>query len=199
MQEKIAKLHKSSKKTHLSEIFIKNGYIADPKKAYHLEFVFKDGEQASQLAQTLNELGIKASVVKRKNSHITYVKDGEHIADFLSITYAHSALMDFQNVRILKDISANINRAVNLETANISKTISAALAQKEDIKFILDHSKYVLDPPLQELATIRLNNMEATMQELGEMCNPPVSKSCVNHRLRKIKKIAQQLRKKTSC
>ena len=180
---------------YLAETFIKNGYITEPSKAYHLEFVFKDAVQAKKIAEILNQLGINAKVVKRKNHHITYVKDGEHIADFLNIISAHNALMDFYNVRILKDISGNVNRKVNLETANINKTINAALAREEDIKFILSNPNNTLTLPLKELAIARLNNMEASLRELGEMFSPPLSKSCVNHRLRKIKKVAEQLKK----
>ncbi|MCL1995442.1 MAG: DNA-binding protein WhiA [Defluviitaleaceae bacterium] len=180
---------------YLAEAFVKNGYITDPTKAYHLEFVFKDVAEAQKISETLKALGIKAKVIQRKNYYITYVKDGEHIADFLGIVVAHNALMDFYNIRILKDISGKVNRKVNLETANINKTISAALVQEEDIKFILAQSKNVLSPQLKELALNRINNMDATLKELGEMFTPPLSKSCVNHRLRKIKQVAEQIRK----
>ena len=181
-------------KDELATTFIKNGSITDPNNGYHLEFVFASEEESLYIYNKLLSHNLNAKTIKRRKSYVTYIKESEHIADFLNIIGAHSILMDFYNVRILKDISGNINRRVNLEAANLEKTVNAALEQEEDIKFLLNYKTNVLSPELKTLAQTRLENMDATLKELGEKFTPPLTKSCINHRLRKIKKIAETLR-----
>ena len=125
------------------------------------------------------------------------MKEGAAIADFLNVIGAHSALMNFENVRILKEMRNSINRQVNCETANIKKTVSAAARQTEDIQYIHDRIGFGnLSENLSQIARLRLENPEVTLKELGEMLEPPIGKSGVNHRLRKLSEIAEELRKK---
>ncbi|MCL1935913.1 MAG: DNA-binding protein WhiA [Defluviitaleaceae bacterium] len=181
-------------KRHIANSFLERGYIANPDKEYHLEFVFKNLNYAENLLSNLNYFNLGAKIIQRKNNSVVYIKDSESIADFLNIIFAHDSLMDFYNIKILKDISGNINRKVNLEAANINKIIEAAVSQKEDIKYILEKSPKSLSKELFKIANTRIENMDASLKEIGEKFNPPLSKSCVNHRFRKIKKIADKLR-----
>lgn len=180
---------------YLANIFLKSGYIVNPNKSYHLEFVFNNEEEAIKTLGYLNLHGLKSKMIKRRKSYVTYLKECDNITDFLNIIGVHDALMEFHNIRILKDISGNINRKVNLETANLNKTVSAALTYEEDIKFLLNYKTSELSPELEKLAKFRLQYVDATLKELGEKFDPFLSKSCVNHRLRKIKKISENLRK----
>ena len=134
-------------------------------------------------------------MVERKKNYIVYVKEGARIVDLLNVMGAHVALMDFENVRILKDVRNSVNRQVNCETANIKKTVSAAARQIEDIQYIRDTSGFgTLPKGLAEIAIIRLEHAEVSLKELGGMLDPPIGKSGVNHRLRKLSEIAQEMR-----
>ena len=131
----------------------------------------------------------------RKKYYVVYLKEGSMIVDILNVMEAYVGLMDMENVRILKDMRNDINRRVNCETANIKKTVSAARRQIEDIEYIeMTKGLKFLNDSLRELAELRLEEPDANLSELGEMLNPPVSKSGVNHRLRKISNIADSLR-----
>lgn len=138
---------------------------------------------------------MEARVTQRKNHYITYMKEGSQIADMLSVMEAHVALMNFENVRILKEMRNSVNRQVNCETANLNKTVSAAVKQIEDIRYIERTIGFEQLPEnLAEIAELRLEQPGTTLKELGEMLNPPVGKSGVNHRLRKLSMIAEELR-----
>ena len=175
--------------------FLVSGSISDPEKSYHYEIVCSARGKAEQLQKIINSFEIDAKVILRKKSYVVYVKEGAQISDLLNIMEAHVALMKFENVRILKDMRNTVNRKVNCETANINKTVSAAVKQVEDIHYIrntigLEH----LSEPLREMALTRLSYPEATLKELGDLLMPPVGKSGVNHRLRKLGEIADKLR-----
>jgi len=173
--------------------FLTNGSISNPEKNYHLEFINDTEGKASFLADILNSYGFNAKIIQRKNHYITYIKEGEIIVDLLNLMGAHGALMDFENVRIMKGISGKTNARVNLETANLNKTVEAGLKQEDDILYIWEtKGKDFLPLLLQKTALLRLEYTDASLKELGEMLS--VSKSCVNHRLRKISEIAQKLR-----
>lgn len=175
--------------------FLCVGTISDPSKGYHLEFTCRDEAQAGQLVGVLTGFGIDAHSLNRKGIPGVYIKEGESIVDLLGIMGAHISLMNLENARILREISNDINRKVNCETANIAKTVGAAERQREDIEYIRDN--YGLDKlpeKLRQMAEIRLNNPEATLAELGELLVPPVGKSGVNHRLRSLSEMADSLR-----
>ena len=185
------------KKAFIRGAFLGGGSISDPEKNYHLEFVASNEEFATSLMDLINSLGFNAKMVCRKNSYVVYLKESEQISDLLSIIGAHNALLSLQNTKIVKAMRNNVNRIVNCETANLSKTVNASVRQIENIKLIQDTIGISSLPEnLQEIARIRLECEDMTLKELGEMLEPPIGKSGVNHRLRKIEEIANDLRSK---
>lgn len=183
------------KKAFVRGIFLATGSVNDPNKAYHFEIVVQNKEMAEAVRQVVNSFSLDAKIVKRKKYYVVYLKEGSMIVDILNVMEAHVSLMDMENVRILKDMRNDINRRVNCETANIKKTVNAARRQIEDIEYIerVKGLSYLKDS-LRMVAEIRVAEPDANLVELGEMLDPPVSKSGVNHRLRKISSIANTLR-----
>ena len=183
------------RRAFLRGAFLAGGSISDPKKSYHFEIVCKTLEQAEQLRDIINSFAMEAKIVERKKHQVVYLKEGAQIVDMLNIMEAHVALMNLENVRILKEMRNSVNRKVNCETANISKTVNAAVKQLEDIVFIRDKAGLDgLPDNLREIALLRLENPDAPLKELGTFLDPPVGKSGVNHRLRGISEIAETLR-----
>lgn len=185
------------KKAFIRGAFLGGGSINDPEKNYHLEFVTSNEEFAESLMNLINSLGLNSKIVCRKNSYVVYLKESEQISDLLSLIGGFQALLSLQNTKILKQMRNNVNRIVNCETANLSKTVNAAVRQVENIKLIqqkMGISK--LPQNLQQIALLRVENEDLTLKELGELLNPPISKSGVNHRLKKIEDIANELRDK---
>ncbi len=183
------------KRAFIRGAFLSAGSISDPEKFYHFEIVCATMEKAVQLQEMINYFKIDAKIVERKRHYVVYIKEGSGIVDILNVMEAHVALMQLENVRILKEMRNSVNRKVNCETANLKKTISASVKQMEDITYIRDTvglSK--LSEGLEMIARARLDNPDASLKELGEMLSPPVGKSGVNHRLRKISEIADGLR-----
>lgn len=175
--------------------FLAAGSVSDPEKSYHFEIVCETEEKARQIQEMILSFDISAKITRRKKNYIVYVKESSQIVDLLNIMEAHVALMDFENVRILKEMRNSVNRQVNCETANIGKTISAAVKQIEDIRYIQKTMGFdKLPENLAEMAQLRLEQPEATLKELGQMLNPPMGKSGVNHRLRKLSVLAEELR-----
>lgn len=175
--------------------FLAGGSISDPNKSYHFEIVCRTLGQAEQLRDMINSFEMEAKIVERKKYQVVYLKEGAQIVDMLNIMEAHVALMNLENVRILKEMRNSVNRKVNCETANISKTVNAAVKQLEDIEYIRDKAGLdSLPDNLRAVALLRLENPDAPLKELGTLLNPPVGKSGVNHRLRKISEIAEGLR-----
>jgi DNA-binding protein WhiA len=184
------------KRAYIKGAFLGGGSISNPEKTYHLEFVTHDEDYANELSNLINSYKLNSKVIQRKNSFVIYLKEGEQIVDLLNIIGAHNALLELENIRIMKEMRNNVNRIVNCETANLSKTVNAAVRQVESIKLI--ESEIGLDrlpKNLKEVARIRLEFPDESLKELGAMLNPPVGKSGVNHRLRRIEKIADELRK----
>lgn len=183
------------KRAFLRGAFLSIGSISDPEKFYHLELATTKEDKAEQIKELMKQLDLDAKIVTRKKYFVVYIKEGNQIVDCLNLMEAHVSLMNFENIRILKDMRNSINRKVNCETANIQKTVSAATKQLDDIKFIRDTIGFSnLPDGLEEIALARLKDPEATLKELGEALDPPVGKSGVNHRLRKLKIIAEQIR-----
>ncbi|MCR5702026.1 MAG: DNA-binding protein WhiA [Lachnospiraceae bacterium] len=183
------------KKAFLRGLFLNNGSVNDPNKAYHFEIVLRNKDMAGVVKEIITGFSLEAKIVKRKKYYVVYLKEGSMIVDMLNIMEAYVSLMDMENIRILKDMRNNINRQVNCETANIKKTVGAARRQIEDIQYIEKTKglKYLNDS-LREIAELRLEQPDADLALLGTMLEPPISKSGVNHRLRKIGKIAEELR-----
>ena len=183
------------KRAFIRGAFLAGGSISDPEKGYHFEIVTSDSRKALQLQELIRSFQIDAKIVQRKKSYVVYVKEGAQIVDMLAIMEANVALMNLENIRILKEMRNSVNRKVNCETANINKTVSAAVKQIEDIKLIEEKmGLHNLSEGLSEIAELRLQYPEATLKELGMMLNPQVGKSGVNHRLRKLCEIADDLR-----
>jgi DNA-binding protein WhiA len=183
------------KRAFIRGVFLAAGSMSDPEKTYHFEVVLPDIRRARQLQEVINSFLIDAKIVARKRNHLVYVKEGSQIVDILNIMEAHISLMDFENVRILKEMRNSINRQVNCEAANITKTVEAASKQIDDIIFIRDTIGFDnLAEGLEEIAKLRVSYPEASLKELGTMLNPPIGKSGVNHRLKKLCCIADGLR-----
>ena len=141
------------------------------------------------------DFGVDAKIVERKKHYVVYLKEGAQIVDMLNVMGAHVALMNLENVRILKEMRNSVNRKVNCETANISKTVNAAVRQVEDIQLIVEkQGMSSLPENLQEIARVRMENPDMPLKELGALLTPPIGKSGVNHRLRRIGEIADRLR-----
>ena len=178
--------------------FLASGSISDPEKFYHFEIACVAEPKAEQLRELIATFDIEAKIVRRKKYYVVYIKEGSQIVDILNVMEAPVALMELENIRIVKEMRNSVNRQVNCETANINKTVSAAVKQMDDIRYIqavigLDG----LPDNLREMALVRLERPDATLKELGEALNPPVGKSGVNHRLRKLGILADDLRERS--
>lgn len=183
------------KRAYIRGAFLAGGSISDPNKSYHFEIVCRTVSQAAQLRDVINSFGMDAKIVARKKYQVVYLKEGAQIVDILNVMEAHVALMNLENVRILKEMRNSVNRKVNCETANISKTVNAAVKQLADIEYIRATAGLSSLPDnLKEMALLRLEYPDAPLAELGTYLDPPVGKSGVNHRLRKISEIADGLR-----
>lgn len=183
------------RRAFLRGVFLASGSISDPNKFYHFEIVCPDEEKAEQIRQVIGCFDIDARIVGRKNHYVVYVKEGAQIVELLGIMGANISVLNLENVRILKEMRGSVNRKVNCETANINKTVNAAVKQTEDIRFIQERMGFsALPEGLAEIAKLRLEYPEATLAELGAMLTPAVGKSGVNHRLRKLKVIADELK-----
>ncbi|MCK0473007.1 DNA-binding protein WhiA [Halalkalibacter sp. APA_J-10(15)] len=185
------------KRAYLRGAFLAGGSINHPEtSSYHLEIYSMYEEHNHSLCDLMNEYELNAKMLERKKGFITYIKDSEKIAELLNIIGAHQALLYFEDVRIMKDMRNSVNRLVNCETANLNKTVGAALRQVENIRFVdREIGLAELPPKLREIAELRIRHQDVTLKELGEMVESgKVSKSGVNHRLRKIDEIANKLR-----
>ena len=191
-------VHKSCcKRAFLRGAFLASGSMSHPEKSYHIEMVCASKAKAEQIQKLINSFGLDAKVILRKNSYVVYLKEGSQIVDLLNIMEAPIALMEMENVRILKEMRNSVNRKVNCETANINKTVSAAAKQAEDIRLIQKEiGLNKLPEGLQEIAELRLTYPDASLKELGEMLTEPLGKSGVNHRLRKLSELAEDIRNK---
>lgn len=177
----------------IRESFIKKGFINDPNKEYHLEILFKSKKKADELKDIITNFGIDIKSTKKGTDHMLYLKEGEEISSFLALMGAAKAVIKFEEIRVIKDTRNNINRLVNCETANLNKTINAAVKQIEDIKKLKKNKKFEsLPESLKELAKLRLENPDSSYEELGKMLSKPIGKSGVSHRLEKISKIANE-------
>lgn len=183
------------KRAYIRGAFLAAGSMSDPSKAYHFEIVCGSEEKADYLRDLINSFGMSAKVVQRKKAYVVYLKEGAQIVDILNVMEAHVSLMELENVRIVKEMRNAVNRKVNCETANINKTVSAAVKQREDIVYIRDTIGFEeLPEGLQDVALTRLAYPEVPLKELGELLAHPMGKSGVNHRLRKLSEIAGKLR-----
>lgn len=188
--------HEECARAFIRGAFLGGGSISDPEKNYHMEFVTNNEDFANSLKDLINSLDFNCKIVSRKNNYVVYLKESEQISDLLSIIGGHHALLSLQSTKIVKEMRNNVNRIVNCETANLTKTVNASVRQVENIKLIEETIGIdSLPENLQEIARLRVECEELTLKELGEMLNPPIGKSGVNHRLRKIEEVANKLKK----
>ena len=184
------------RKAWLRGAFLGGGSVNRPEGEYHLELVTQNEDFAMALVQVLKVSGLTAGLTTRKQDFVVYLKEGDAIISFLGIVGAHEALMAFENVRILKDMRNQVNRLVNCETANLAKTVNAAVRQTESIRLIAGKAGlHSLPGPLRAAAELRLSFPEATLQELVELYDGKISRSGMNHRLRALERIGEELRK----
>ncbi|KAB2952178.1 DNA-binding protein WhiA [Heliorestis acidaminivorans] len=182
------------RRAYLRGAFLGGGSVNSPEGTYHLEIITNDESHAEKIQDLLQRFNLSAKVSQRKGWYIVYLKESDQIVEMLSIIGAHTALLNFENVRIVKGMRNQVNRLVNCETANLNKTVNAALRQVEAIEYLGRHLGLDnLQKPLKEIAELRLQYPDVSLKELGEMLSPPVGKSGVNHRLRKLESMAEDL------
>lgn len=183
------------KRAFIRGAFLSAGSISDPNKFYHFEIVCDTESKALQLRDMINSFELESKMVPRKKNYVVYIKEGTQIVEILNVMEAHVALMNLENVRILKEMRNSVNRRVNCETANSNKTVVAAVKQIKDIEYIRDTiGLESLSEGLLEVARVRLENPDIPLKDLGMLLEVPVGKSGVNHRLKKISEIAEGLR-----
>ncbi|HHT35750.1 MAG TPA: DNA-binding protein WhiA [Firmicutes bacterium] len=174
--------------------FLSHGSVTNPERTYHLEIFTEKSEVAERVLLTINSLGLSARMTGRKGDLVVYLKDGDQIVTLLNLMGAHKALLHVENVRIVKDMRNQVNRLVNCETANVDKTIKAAVAQIEAVEKIQKHMDLSeLPPKMAEIARLRVENPYASLKELGEMAEPPISKSGVSYRIQQLINMSKSL------
>lgn len=182
-------------KAFIRGIFLGSGYISNPEKKYHLEFTLASEQNVDYSKSILEKYDIKAKQIVKDNGYSLYIKDGEEISKILAFIGANSTVLKFEEIRVIRDTKNNVNRLINCETANLSKTIKAGEKQIEDIKLIKSKRKFSeLQENLKEVANIRLEHPDASLTELAQYMNNTISKSGISHRLAAISKIADELR-----
>ncbi len=184
------------KKAAIRGAFMGGGLINNPNKKYHLEITFNSEKNQKIIQSIISDFNITTKSLIRKNGYSLYIKEGEIISDFLAVIGANTAVIRYEEIRVIKDKRNNINRIVNCETANFNKTIEASVLQVQAINLIKSKNKFEeLPENLKEIAELRLESPDANLIELGEMLSVPISKSGINHRLNKILEIAKELEK----
>ncbi len=176
--------------------FLGSGSLNNPNNKYHLEILFELKVNAEYISRVLKEFYINSKILIRKKSFSIYIKEAEEISKFLALIGANKSVLNFEEIRVERDTRNNINRLVNCETANLNKTINASVTQINAIKYLKQRKKFEeLPDTLKEIAEIRLKNPDASLVELGKILQNPIGKSGVNHRLKKICEIAEELQK----
>jgi len=179
--------------SYLRGAFLGGGFVADPHGDFHFELTAENEQIAQALVDLMARFDVEARVAQRRGTFAVYLKGAEPIVTFLALVGAHRALLRTEDVRIIKSMRNDVNRLVNAETANLQKTAEAALQQVEAIQTLVDtRGLQSLPPALQELARLRLENPDVSLRELGELADPPLTKSAVYHRVRRIEELAAQ-------
>ena len=182
------------RRAFLRGAFLASGYIRDPNVDYHAELLASGELRAEEMKRLLEGFGIPARITHRKGSPVVYMKEAEAISDFLSVIGASKSRLEWENVRILRSIQGDVNRRVNCETANLKKTADAGMNQYEAIlKIERETGVRNLPDQLREIAELRLEHPDISLVELGKLTHPPLGKSGVNHRMRKLMEIAGSL------
>ena len=175
--------------------FMGGGSINNPESEYHLEILFSDKNNINEVSEILEKFNINIKVLIRKDKYAIYMKDGEMISRFLALIGAKKSVLDFEEIRVIKEMKNSVNRLVNCETANLNKVVNVSVLQINDIKYIMKKNKFEqLPKSLQEIALLRLKNEHSTLTEIGKMLEKPIGKSGVNYRFKKISEFAEKLR-----
>lgn len=184
---------KEERRAYLSGAFLGGGSVNRPQGDYHLEFVTESKAFADTLVRMLRSFRLQGKIAERKDDYIVYLKDGESIASLLGVMGATASLLDFENVRVTKEVRNRVNRVVNCETANLQKTVNAAVSQLRDIEIISAHQPlHLLPAKLREAAELRLAHPDAPLRELVDLCDGKLTKSGLYHRFRKLAELAAQ-------
>ncbi|MCQ2464912.1 MAG: DNA-binding protein WhiA [Oscillospiraceae bacterium] len=181
----------------IAGVFLGCGSVNNPENGYHLEFAINSEQLCSELSALLSSFDLNAKSMVRKNNHILYIKESENIEEILTFMGAQNSTLEIMNIKILRDVRNRVNRVRNCDIANLNKTSAASVSQLQDIRLI--ESTVGLDSlpaTLREIALVRLDNPEFSLNDLGEVLDPPIGRSGVNHRLKRIRQIADQLREK---
>jgi len=191
---RLKKVSRSSEKNFLRNMFLEMGTISDPNKDYRLDIVMHNEDLADRVLKIMTQFDLNAKLARRRGAFVVYLKESEDIASFLGLIGAHKAMMEYENVIILKNVNNRVNREMNCETANIEKIVDAALKQAENINIIKDSGQFhKLSPKLKETALLRLGNPSSSMEELCGLFSESVSKTGLYHRFRKIDEIAKNI------
>ena len=171
--------------------FLAGGSVTDPMKGYHLELSTSHYHVGRELPALLREAGFEPKETQRKGSRVVYFKQSHHIEDFLTWLGAPVSAMAVMNAKLERDLQGRVNRQVNCDSANLDKTVAAAREQLAAIERLRESGRLeTLPDKLQEAAVLRLENPELNLSQLGALCDPPVSKSALNHRMRKLMELA---------
>lgn len=186
-------------KAFIRGTFLGGGTINNPEKKYHLEIFLKNLETAKYIIEILRKYSIDFKILERSKKYAIYTKEGEEISKFLALMGASASVLKFEEIRVYRDIKNNINRKVNCETANLNKIVNSSVKQINDIKYIKERGKFnELSEQLKEIAIVRIENPDMSLEELGKLLKKPIGKSGVNHRLRKIQKIVEELKEESN-
>ena len=182
-------------KAFIRGAFLGSGTINNPEKKYHLEISLRNLESAKYILEILKKYNIDFKILEKAKGYSIYTKDGEQISKFLALIGASTAVLKFEEIRVYREIRNNVNRKVNCETANLNKTVEAAIKQIEDINFLKQIGQFEKMPEqLQEVAELRIKNPEATLSEIGKMLSKPIGKSGVNHRFQNIEQFVSKFK-----
>ena len=193
MKIDLKKVNQEQIKWVIRGAYLGGGSINNPENKYHLELGIKQNAHAILIVQALQSFDIKSNIIEKKNEYAIYIKDGEEISKFLALLGANKSVLRFEEIRVQREMNNKINRIVNCESANLNKTINASIEQIEAIKKLKENHKFEnLSESLKEIANLRLENPNASLIELGQKLTPPVGKSAVNYRLKKIMEIANE-------
>lgn len=174
--------------------FLAGGSVTDPEKRYHLELTTSHVQASREMSALLVEMGFTPRNVMRGGNSVTYFKQCEHIEDLLTTIGAPAAAVEMMTTKLEKELVNNANRAMNCDMANVNKTLDAAMEQCEAIEILQDAGRLEFLPKqIKETALLRLQHPELSLAQLAERCTPPVTKSCINHRMRKLMEIARDL------
>lgn len=185
------------RRAYLAGAFLGGGSVSRPQSDYHLEMVTQSSRFAQQIVQVMASFKLKAKLTDRKNDYIVYIKDGDDVSEFLQIVGASQSYMDFEGVRVVKDMRNRVNRQVNCETANLQKTVDAAVYQTYLVQQLMRHvGLSALPPKLREASELRLDHPNASLSELAKICG--ITKSGLAHRFKKIEAMVQELQEKKS-